>query len=622
MAAVDFFAFRPQSSGTDGNGIEDAGDWDWHNRGGGSNGEPTYDTHNVHAAGLVVDMSNTGFADVLYSTDTADDDDVTVEMMVFFDTYTAGTATNAQFGAIMRASDDTATWDGYEVVWTAREPSGLERSIYCEIWEVLNGSRTSLVSESLAARGSMETEGLVRCTASVIGSTITAWVDGEEVMSTTDTTYSGSGQRHFGFRIDRNIANTYSQPFLQAYRMWTANNTDTLFGGSNPWVQFQNSDNDEYNVDPVVPLNQTATAGNLLIAWVTSTTSGDSLTDVTDDGTGSWTDNGSAATSTSQINYYSKTASGDEDTITADWAANAKATLHVVELADGWDVETWTTGDHDTTTTTGTLSTDNKVGIEIYANEHTIHPLIDQFDGERPLFAASVADNQDAGRMVWISAEDLGTATTAWDPEPSSEMTGTNMLVVLAASAGGTDANVTATSAAATATAAAPTSVTAEANATVTASSANATAAVGAPSVSSSATVTAVSAVATATAAAPTTVTAATVITATPATATSTAGPATASTSANASVTASSAIATASVDALVVAGGVDIYNLQATATGDTTVTLDWNDIPGVTGYDVERDTVVIATDVAVSTYDDTGLTGSVEYDYRVRAVTR
>lgn len=60
--------------------------------------------------------------------------------------------------------------------------------------------------------------------------------------------------------------------------------------------------------------------------------------------------------------------------------------------------------------------------------------------------------------------------------------------------------------------------------------------------------------------------------------------------------------------------------LTATPISDDQIDLSWNSVPGATGYDVERDGVIIATDVATASYSDTGLTANTEYDYRVRAV--
>lgn len=61
-------------------------------------------------------------------------------------------------------------------------------------------------------------------------------------------------------------------------------------------------------------------------------------------------------------------------------------------------------------------------------------------------------------------------------------------------------------------------------------------------------------------------------------------------------------------------------NLQAVAVSGSQIDLTWDALGYATAYDIERDGVVIATDVATNSYSDTGLTGSTEYTYRVRGV--
>lgn len=60
--------------------------------------------------------------------------------------------------------------------------------------------------------------------------------------------------------------------------------------------------------------------------------------------------------------------------------------------------------------------------------------------------------------------------------------------------------------------------------------------------------------------------------------------------------------------------------LSATPVSATEIALDWNDAPGASGYDIERDGSVIVYGHAVSNYNDTGLTPSTTYTYRVRTV--
>jgi hypothetical protein len=61
-------------------------------------------------------------------------------------------------------------------------------------------------------------------------------------------------------------------------------------------------------------------------------------------------------------------------------------------------------------------------------------------------------------------------------------------------------------------------------------------------------------------------------------------------------------------------------NLIATAVDHDTISLTWDAYAGATGYDVERDGTVIATDVASNSYTDEPLSPSTLYEYRVRAV--
>lgn len=58
----------------------------------------------------------------------------------------------------------------------------------------------------------------------------------------------------------------------------------------------------------------------------------------------------------------------------------------------------------------------------------------------------------------------------------------------------------------------------------------------------------------------------------------------------------------------------------ATPVSDSQINLAWNPVTGATGYDIERDGVVIVTDHASTTYADTGLVANTEHDYRVRSV--
>lgn len=63
-----------------------------------------------------------------------------------------------------------------------------------------------------------------------------------------------------------------------------------------------------------------------------------------------------------------------------------------------------------------------------------------------------------------------------------------------------------------------------------------------------------------------------------------------------------------------------VEGLAGVDDGSTELDLSWNVLAGAGGYDVERDGVIIATDVATNAYHDSGLSPGTEYDYRVRGV--
>jgi hypothetical protein len=61
-------------------------------------------------------------------------------------------------------------------------------------------------------------------------------------------------------------------------------------------------------------------------------------------------------------------------------------------------------------------------------------------------------------------------------------------------------------------------------------------------------------------------------------------------------------------------------NIIATPVSETQIDLAWDAVVGASGYDIERDSVIIATDVVGTTYSDMGLTADTEYGYRLRSV--
>jgi hypothetical protein len=61
-------------------------------------------------------------------------------------------------------------------------------------------------------------------------------------------------------------------------------------------------------------------------------------------------------------------------------------------------------------------------------------------------------------------------------------------------------------------------------------------------------------------------------------------------------------------------------NFTVTPVSSSQLDLDWDPVSGATGYDIEEDGVLIATNVVASNYSRTGLAPSTTNDYRVRAV--
>lgn len=61
-------------------------------------------------------------------------------------------------------------------------------------------------------------------------------------------------------------------------------------------------------------------------------------------------------------------------------------------------------------------------------------------------------------------------------------------------------------------------------------------------------------------------------------------------------------------------------NLTAAPASATSITLNWAAAAGASHYDIERNGIIIASDVSGLTYTDTSATLASEHDYRVRAV--
>lgn len=60
-------------------------------------------------------------------------------------------------------------------------------------------------------------------------------------------------------------------------------------------------------------------------------------------------------------------------------------------------------------------------------------------------------------------------------------------------------------------------------------------------------------------------------------------------------------------------------SVVATATGSTTVRVQWTAVPGATSYEIQRNGAIVGT-TTTTTFDDTGRTANTAYLYRVRAL--
>jgi hypothetical protein len=60
--------------------------------------------------------------------------------------------------------------------------------------------------------------------------------------------------------------------------------------------------------------------------------------------------------------------------------------------------------------------------------------------------------------------------------------------------------------------------------------------------------------------------------------------------------------------------------LIATAISSSQIDLSWDAYSGALGYDIERDSVIVAYNVGTNSYSDVDLDPSTQYTYRVRAV--
>lgn len=205
---------------TGGNTLDsESADWDvWVASG---TGVMTLDQHDDHSdLSQVVDMSGVGDNWAIHQTQVGGNDHY-AEADVFLDSLTdASTGVSAQSGPIVRGNSSSmgsGTFDGYAAFYE-REQQGVgnDPTVVLRIYRIDNDSATLLASSADVAGEAYDastTTATVRL--EVNGDALTAYADGNELVSTTDSTHS-TGQ-HCGVRQNRAKSATTSQPFFDNF---------------------------------------------------------------------------------------------------------------------------------------------------------------------------------------------------------------------------------------------------------------------------------------------------------------------------------------------------------------------------------------------------------------------
>lgn len=220
--ADDFNAY------TDGQPLStESADWDVHVASG--TGVMTLDQHDDHSdLTLVVDMSSTGDNFAIYQTQVGSDDHF-AEVDVFLDSFDeAQTSLSAQSGPVVRGNQSSmgsGTFDGY-AAFLERDVNGINTAqVFLRIYRIDDDVPTLLASSADVAGQTYDastTTATVRL--EISGDSLTAYSDGNELVSTTDATYS-TGQ-FCGVRQNRILGAADAQPFFDNFA------GDTLGGGA------------------------------------------------------------------------------------------------------------------------------------------------------------------------------------------------------------------------------------------------------------------------------------------------------------------------------------------------------------------------------------------------------
>jgi hypothetical protein len=237
----------PPGSYTDGNTLDSTTDWSSANYTGQS-GVATFDDHDDHSDGtMVVDQSTTGGSRSIHQTAMGDADHW-AEVDVFLDTYTNSLN---EYGPMVRLNQNfsSGTLDGYVGYLYAGPDSS---QVLARIARIDDGAQTTIATTSDLGGTYQDQVRTVRLEA--VGSQLTMYVDGVEVATQTDATYTSG--LYTGVQSDRNTENATSQPFFDNFSAgdWTAGVSHAITASGSATT----TGSAAIAFPPVVPLNPTA----------------------------------------------------------------------------------------------------------------------------------------------------------------------------------------------------------------------------------------------------------------------------------------------------------------------------------------------------------------------------
>ena len=264
MAAVDLIPRIPFDTGggyNDDDYLGGEADWDLYDV---SGGDPRIDIHTDHKLGQVVDCSDVGVNRVTH-VDTMTDPDHWVEITSFLD---IAVGSDSGQGVILRGSESAGTgMDGYGVFMDETSSGQRMHMVQYENGSpTVIGSSTSDLDTTNSFHG-VQYKGTNVIRGQIIGTAIKGYSNGEELVSTTDGTYTTGG--YVGFESNRGDGDVNDQPFVDDFTAGVfAPATPHTFeyeGGVKQYAPGLVGGNDP-GTSVSATFNDTPTSGNLLVA--------------------------------------------------------------------------------------------------------------------------------------------------------------------------------------------------------------------------------------------------------------------------------------------------------------------------------------------------------------------